>query len=330
MMLRYSLVLVVGLTVGPMLTQARAAAWAHVLFDEVSKDFGSVPRGPLLEHRFRVVNRTNATVNISSIKVACGCTKATTDKMTLKPGEETVLYVTMDTTRFTGTKSVTIFVNFDQPQADEVRLVVQAYGRNDFTVSPDTLTFGQVKRGNEVAVSAAVTFHGLNGAKITNVRGESNYLVPTVTEKSRSDHEVVYELTTKLRNDTPVGKWYTDVWVETNVQTLPKIRVPLTVEVESPLTVSPSYVTIGEVRKGDESVRRVIVRGVKPFKITAIHGSDPTVEVSPPPAEEREVHVITVKVKPLNAGPMDRTLRVITDLKEDREIDFKVTADVRD
>ena len=37
----------------------------------------------------------------------------------------------MDTTRFLGVKSVTIYVQFDQPNYQEVRLWVRANGRDD-------------------------------------------------------------------------------------------------------------------------------------------------------------------------------------------------------
>src|SRR5690349_16734060 len=46
-MFRYSLVLVAGFWVAG---SAGAATWADGLFDELSKDFGSVPRGPTLTH----------------------------------------------------------------------------------------------------------------------------------------------------------------------------------------------------------------------------------------------------------------------------------------
>jgi hypothetical protein len=322
-MLRYSLVVVAGFWVAG---SAGAASWANALFDELSRDFGSVPRGPLLSHHFRVVNRTRQTVNISSVRVGCGCVTAGTRKTLLEPGEETSIYVTMDTTRFIGPKSVTVFVQFDQPAFDEVRLYVQANGRTDFTVAPDVLTFGQVKRGLESAASVTVTFHGHTGAQITKALGESNYVQPVVVEKRRSDHEVVYEVTAKLRGDTPVGRWFTDVWLTTNVSSLPKIRVPLTVEIESPLTVSPPALGLGTVKPGEDILRRVIVRGVRPFRITSIKGGDESVEVKAFAEEARDVHVLTIRLKPTKVGVVDYTLRVVTDLKEENEIDFKVSA----
>src|SRR3954468_23804106 len=105
-MLRYSAVLLVGLwAAGP----AAAASWADAMFDELSKDFGSVPRGPTLTHHFRVVNNTRGPVSISNVRVSCGCTTAQALKNYLNPGEETAVLARMDTTRFVGPKSVTIY-----------------------------------------------------------------------------------------------------------------------------------------------------------------------------------------------------------------------------
>src|SRR5262249_46525469 len=172
-MLRYGLVVLAALwTAGP----AFSATWADALFEEFSKDFGSVPRGPTLSHPFRVVNKTRGPVNIASVRVSCGCVSAAAVKTYLQPGESTHILARMDTTRFTGLKSVTIYVQFNQPAVEEVRLWVQANGRNDFAVSPDTLAFGQLKRGGSPAVSVLVSFFGNNETQVTEVKCESNYI----------------------------------------------------------------------------------------------------------------------------------------------------------
>ena len=129
---------------------------------------------------------------------------------------------------------MTIYVQFDRPNFDEVRLWVQANGRNDFASAPDTLAFGQVKRGDSPVRPVKVTFYGIADAKITEVKTESNYVQPKITEVKAQDGEVVYQLTAKLRADTPVGKWYTDVWIKTNIPTMPQVRIPLTVEIDRP------------------------------------------------------------------------------------------------
>src|SRR5262249_47434155 len=159
--------------------------WADGLFSELSKDFGHVSRGPTLKHYFRVSNNTKSTVVISSVRVSCGCVSATLSNNTLRPGESTTLEARMDTTRFVGPKTVTIFVQCGEPTAQEVRLWVQANARSDFVLTPDTLTLGQVKRGSSPSAASTLTFYGHPGAKITKVTAESNYIQPSFEEKTR-------------------------------------------------------------------------------------------------------------------------------------------------
>lgn len=322
-MMRCSVVLLAVLCVAP---AAQASTWADALFDELSKDFGTVPRGPTLSHHFRLVNKGRQPIQISNVRVSCGCSSATALQTYLRPGEETSILVRMDTTRFFGPKTVTIYVQFNQPSFDEARIWVQANARNDFSLTPDTFAFGQVKRGSAPSSTVRMTFQGHPGAGVLAVRSESNYLLTEFKEVHRAALEVVYDLTVKLRADTPVGKWYTDVWVKTTLPSLPVVRVPLSVEVESPLTVSPAVVNLGPIRLSDESERRILVRGVKPFRITGIKGIDGAVEVVFNKDQAREVHVMTLKLRPGQAGVVDRTLRVVTDLTEDNEIDFRVQA----
>lgn len=322
-MLRHCLVLMAFVCVTG---SAAAGTWADGLFDELSKDFGSVPRGPAQTHQFRVVNKTKGPINISRVSVSCGCVTASPAKRQLQPGEDTVIDAHMDTTRFTGTRKVTIFVQFDQPNFEEVRLWVQANSRNDFTITPETFAFGQTKRGATPTVSVRVTFYGNREAQVVSAKGESNYLQPVLQEVKREDAVVEYDLSVKLRADTPVGKWYTDVWLKTNLATMPQVRIPLTVEVESPLTVSPAVVNMGQIKSNEEGTRRIIVRGVKPFQIKEIKGIDEELEVKTTSTEAREVHVLSIKLKSPRTGALDRALRVVTDLKEDNEIDFRVQA----
>jgi hypothetical protein len=323
-MLRYSLVVLAGC----LAAQPAAASWADALFDELSKDFGSVPRGPMLQHPFRVVNKTGQPVSISNVRVSCGCTTAAALKTYLQPGEETAIVARMDTTRFTGVKTVTIYVTFDRPGFEEVRLWVQANGRNDFSLAPEGLAYGTQKRGATPTSSVQVTFYGNGDSQITEVRSDSNYIVPRAREIRREGTEVVYELAATLRSDAPVGKWFSDVWLKTNDPATPPIRIPLTVEIESALSVSPDKVAMGEVKVKGETERRVIVRGARPFKITSVDGASGDLLVRDSSPDSKPVHVLTVKFRGRHAGDVHRTLRVLTDLPDDNKIEFQVNASV--
>jgi len=296
------------------------------MFDDLSKDFGSVPRGPMLSHPFRVTNNTHQTVVIGSIRVSCGCVTATAQQGMLAPGESTILYTTMDTRRFSGVKTVTIFVNISSPRSEEVRLWVQANSRDDVTVTPESLSFGHIKRASQPTGSVNVIFLGSGQWSITGVQCDSNYVRASAVEVSRNLNEVVYKVTARLRSDAPVGRWFTDIWLSTSNPATPRVRVPLTVEIESALTVSPAVVDLGQPRVGSQVERRVIVRGVSPFKITDIRGSDDQIKVRDTMPESKPLHVLAVTLQPGKAGDWTRSLRILTDLKEEGEIEFQAKA----
>ena len=238
-MLRYILVLGTGLCLAAPIW---AGSWADAMFQERSADFGSVPRGPTLSHPFRVTNNTGRPVHISSVRVSCGCVSASALDTVLTPGQSTAIQASMDTRRFLGSKAVTIYVSFDQPHRDEVRLWVQANSRDDLLVTPAGFELGQVKRGSVSSASVTVTFAGNGQWQITEVERASNYILTVVKEVRRDVAEVSYQVTARVRADTPVGKWYTDILLKTNNPALPIVRVPLTVEIESALSQTKSQV----------------------------------------------------------------------------------------
>lgn len=324
-MLRHCLVVCAGLCcAGPV----AAASWADSLFESISKDFGSVPRGSTLTHLFRLNNKTDQPVHISGLRVSCGCVTASALQADIAPGQSTVVVAQMDTGRFAGVRSVTIYVSLDRPVVEEVRLWVQANSRDDVSIVPESLAYGQIKRGGGPEKSVNVTFYGGGQWQILEANCDSNYVKTEIKEVRRDESQVTYQLTTTLRSDTPVGKWYSDVWLKTNHQAMPRVRIPLTVEVESNLSLSPTTVNLGEVKVGGQAERRAILRGVRPFKVLSFSGTDSTLNVTDTTDDSKPVHVLTITLRPDKAGDVSRTLRVVTDLDGEAEIEFQTQAKV--
>jgi hypothetical protein len=323
-MFRYTLVLLAGLgSTAP----AWAGSWADGMFAALSKDFGSVPRGGPLQYSFRFTNNTGQKVHVSSVRVSCGCVSAAAEQNDIDPGQAATINATMDTQRFLGVKRVTIYVQFDQPQFEEVRLWVQANSRDDVSVNPEAFALGVAKRGSQPAGTVTVTLLG-GDWKVDEVQRESNYIQTALKETGRGGNSVTYELTAKIRADAPVGKWYSDVWLKTSNPSLPRVRVPLTVEIESPLSVTPTAVQLGQVKSGGTSERKVIVRGVQPFKIKSVQGTDDQLSIKDSVSDSKPVHVLTLTLTAKKPGDLERTFKVITDLAGDGEIEFMAKATV--
>lgn len=322
-MRRYLFILLVGFC---STNAVWADTWADGLFESLSKDFGSVPHGQIVSHPFRIVNNTGSPIRIANVRVSCGCVTAHAVKNYLAPGQETAIVAQMDTSRFLNSRTVTIYVTIDSPSYAEVRLWVRANSREDISVFPDTLAFGRVKRGATPNTSVNISLLGNGTYRVLQVSCDSNYVQPVCKLSNQGPNGVNYQLTANLRSDTPPGKWYTDVWVTTNSPTMPKIRIPLTVEIQSALSVSPNTILLGKVQAGTETVRKIIVRGVQPFKILSIKGADKQLTVFGDTSQERTIHVLTVTFRPNQVGQFDRTLYIQTNLDEDNFIDFNTRA----
>jgi hypothetical protein len=302
-----------------------AGPWSDAFFDESGCDFGTVPRGMQLSHQFRVVNKSKDNVSISNVRVSCGCVSASALKYQLGPGEETVILANMDSRRFFGFKQVTVFVTFSAPRFEETRLNVQAVARDDVSFAPESIAMGKVKKGESKAGKMTMSFTG--GAKITEISSESAFVQPTFKDISNGAG-TAWEIEANLRGDTPPGRWYTEIWVKTANPNFPKLRVPVTVEVETALSTLPTKVNLGEVKAGLEVDRQIMVRGPSPFRITNITGTDGQIQVRQVANDAKTVHILTLTLNPARVGELNRTIQVETDLKSNGKIAFDAHANV--
>jgi hypothetical protein len=323
-MVRTYLAVLVGLWAA---CPAFAGSWADALFDGLTRDFGTVQRGPMLTHAFQVTNKTAQPLHIAGVRVSCGCVAAAAQKFDLAPGETTAIVAEMDTRRFSGHKAVTVYVYFDRPAWEEVRLQVQANGRDDVNFTPESFAFGRVRKGNSPTATVNLTLYGSNW-QIVDARCDSNYVQTSLQEARRTQTDVSYHITAQVRGECPVGRWYTDVWLSTNNPSTPRVRVPLTIDIEPSLTVSPAVADLGSVKAGEEAERKVIVRGAQPFRITSFQGEDGQWTVKDNTDGSKPVHVLTVKLKSSQVGDMQRTIRILTDLLDESAVEFQATAKV--
>ena len=127
---------------------APAQNWADKMFtDGVNHDFGVVPHGAQLFHRFAIKNIYAVRMEITTITPGCGCVTATAPKRVLDPNEETTLDVSMDARRFTGPKAVIVRVTVGPTFTSSADVKVSAVSRADVVFNPGDVAFGAVDHG---------------------------------------------------------------------------------------------------------------------------------------------------------------------------------------
>jgi hypothetical protein len=321
--------LVLGVFVS-LIAAGPVSAGANDYFSEAGVDFGTTPRGPILTHYFTIKNTTNQTVQIGQPRVSCGCVSTQLLKATLAPGESTAVAAMMDTRRIPQAgvqKTVIVYVPFLSPSLEEISLKVSAVARDDLVLTPDTLAFGTLRKGQGGTASTKVTLTTDPTWQVTEAASTGAYVKPVAKLVAREGNSSTYEITATLDPACPVGDWTADVWLKTSNSTIEKLRIPVRVTVVAPIALNPEQVRLADLKVGDTIEQRVLVTGNKAFKVLEVRGGDEVVSLKSPSSEAMPVHVLTIAVSPKAAGELARTFEIVTDSKEVGKLNlpFKAT-----
>jgi hypothetical protein len=316
---------------GLLISGMTAFAGPTDMFPEKVMDFGTSPKGTVLIHYFRFTNNTSDTITLGTPRVSCGCTSAALSKNTLGPGETAAVIAYMDTRRIPTpnvTKSVLIYVPFLTPTQEEVTLRVQTVARDDLMMSPDTLAFGTVTRGQPAKVSTKVTFLSDPNWQISEATSTGAYVKPEIKEDSRNGSFVTYEVTAVLDKECPGGNWVSDIYLKTSNAAVSKLRIPVTVSVVSAVAASPEAVMFGNMAVGTSSEKKLTLQSGTPFKILEVKGADEQLKVVVEKSDASPTHTLVVAANPKTAGGFVRMVEIVTDNKDQPKIIVPVTARV--
>jgi hypothetical protein len=298
-------------------TAAPAQGWAEKMFtDGTTHDFGNVPRGAQLCHRFTLTNIYAVRMEITGIHSGCGCVTVTTEKRVLEPLEKTTLEVNMDARRFTGPKMVVVKVSVGPDHVSTAELKVSANSRSDVVFNPGEVNFGSVPRGQAATQIIEVEYAGPQKWEVLEVVARDAPLTTEFKEKYRRPGQVGYEIKVALKPDAPTGNLKQEIFLKTNDSASPLLPVLVEATVQAALEVTPPALNLGAVAVNKEQTRRVLIKGARPFRILGIEGADDGIECEAASAGAATVHTVTIKCQFKQAGAVKRELKIKTDLQE--------------
>jgi hypothetical protein len=335
--MRIAALAVLGLLAAAPLSHGQeATGWAaKLLRTEDGKiptghDFGTVPRGALLRHRFPMTNIYSVPLQIMT-SVSCGCVAAEPTPKVLQPRETGYLDVTMDTTKFqTPNKRVELYVTVISPNqqySSTTALTITGTYRMDVTLNPAQAEFGVVPRGQPAVRDVRVSYAGQLNWQIAATPNESAPFDVQVLDEARRAGRVDYRVRLTLKADAPAGTHRGELNLATNDPNNRQIPIPYDVTVQAPLTAVPDAARFGAVKADALSKRSVMIRGSRPFRITGVDGQGEglTAEFAP---DAKATHVLTLNLQPAQAGALQRILTVKTDL-DNSTVTVKVEAMVQ-
>ncbi len=266
-MRRASFLLACGvlLAAGP----APAQDWIATVFPERAKDLGTVARGSKVRHTFRIVNTTNQDLRILNWRTKCGCTEVRVGAKEIPPGTQTVVEAVLDTTKFQGFKASGLTLILDRPTFLEIDLDVTCFIRGDVMLTPGAVDFGVVTRTGRPTVSLNLSYAGGQPDwQVTRMETVSSAVTATLQELGRSEGTVQYQVQATLNPTAPPGFFKDEITLLTNDPAGPRIPISVSAHVQSGVTVSPSVINLGHVRRGAVVQKVVLLRSAQPFRIT--------------------------------------------------------------
>jgi hypothetical protein len=302
--------------------QVQAQAWADKLVlangGSLTHDFGSVPRGAQLYHRFPITNIYAVPLEIVSARTSCGCATVTPSTRLLKPRESGYLEVNMDARRFTGPKRINLYITVGPEYTSTATLQITANARADVVFNPGQVDFGIVSRGQTPTQAMDVEYAGVLDWRVTEVVKNSGPVDATIEElyrKPGQPGQVGYRLKVTLKPDVPPGPLKHELLLKTNDPASPLVAVLVEANVQAALTLSPDKITFGTLQVGETITRRIQIRGNREFRILSVAGmgDDVTADLSSTPAL---VQIVTFKYQPQKAGDLHRQFTLKTDLPD--------------
>lgn len=319
-MRRIVYVLLISWAFGTGSSPARAQDWVNAVFPSREHNFGTVARGSKVHHSFRLVNTTNSEIHIATYQTKCGCTEVRLGATTIPPGTQTVIEAVIDTTKFQGPKASGLTLVIDRPQYIQVDLNLHCFIRADLTINPGQADFGVVNRSVKPVVELAVAYAGGQPDwAITKMQTTGPHVTARLSELGRSPGGTVnYTLSATLNPTAPVGFFKDEITLFTNDPSSPTIPVSVTANVQSYVMVTPSVLTLGAVRPGEEIKKTLLVRSSQPFKLLGVKTNRSELSVPTLGDQSKTLHPIIVSFKaPDDLGPFHAVIEVESDVKNE-------------
>src|SRR6476620_1944654 len=310
----------VAIAIASTATSCFAEPWATKLFSETKHDFGTVARGSDTSFKFAAKNIYKQDIELLSVRSSCGCTSPTVEKKVLKTGEIGYVTATFNTRTFTGIHGATLTVEVRWNDNGnwlhgEAQLRVDGNIRGDIVFTPGAVKFDSIDQGTKSEQQVEVTYAGRSNWKIVDVRGASEGIEVELTQTQRYSGRVAYDVLVRLKDTAAPGYFNDQLVLVTNDDENPRIPIYVGGRIVPQISVSPESLLLGDVAQGQQISKKIIVRGKKPFRITAFQCADEDCFQFKTDNELKDRHIVDITFNAKkNAGSVNEAIHIATDL----------------
>ncbi|MDO8585611.1 MAG: cysteine peptidase family C39 domain-containing protein [Armatimonadota bacterium] len=298
------------------------ASGSDMRVDHYVWNFGFAKEGEDQQHAFVCRNVGTDPLVITGVETTSSDLVAAAEEKVVPPGGSTEILVVVTPSRQLASKNQYAIVRCNDPVTPIVRLGVEGTTTPAHVIlHPNSLNFGQVRRGESASLEIFLPYSGSHRLRITGVTTDSKRLNATVAERRHKDGLSVQ---VKLAARLPLGEFRGRLRIHTNHPLDPTVEVPVVARITGPVNVTPDVLFMGTLRSRDVRSKPTAVisyQGRKPFQISKIVSPLDFVDLSVRPGPKEGSFLLSAAVRP--GGP-PRTVKsevvIRTNIREQPEI----------
>lgn len=261
----------VGVAVAP---PTASHGGAKIQFAEMEHDFGKLDSGASVKFDFVFTNSGTATLEVTNVQPACGCTTTGTWSKSVEPGQRGTIPIQFNSGTFSGPIHKTVTVTSNTPGQPQTILNLKGIIFKAIDVNPPAAYF--TPQGETQAVETKVV-------RIVNNADEPLVLsAPECANKTFSAELKTLkegkEFEVRISAKPPFGPGTTQapITLKTSSKSLPVITINGIVMVQMPITAMPAQLVVGPAPLAVATKLGVTIRN---SGSTAVTVSEPTVNV---------------------------------------------------
>ena len=135
-----------------------------ISFDSMHFDFGKISPDKKVSHKFKVLNKGTAVLNITGVNPSCGCTYIAPAKWSLTPGESTDIEAIFNPTGYRGPVRKSLVVISNDPKTPSQTLTFEAEIVQEINLKSNVIFFLDVPRTKPM--NSTMRLESGNGEKV--------------------------------------------------------------------------------------------------------------------------------------------------------------------
>lgn len=311
---------------------------------EPMKDFGTVPKGQVLDWSFELRNTGTKDLEVISAKPACGCTVADFDKV-IKPGQKGKVTAHVDTTNFSGPIAKAVTLETNDPNTPSAQVTITAVVKPYVDAYPAGYVRYNMLQGETDKQTVTLYSEDEQPFEITKIeapqdwikveykKAEGNDVVPKVGRAGQNQYK--FDITVG-GPDVKVGPLAEKVKIYTNSKFQPEVSLSISGIVRPPYRVDPTTVNFGDVAPTDTGATRTItirsndLKAPENFVVTKAESGVAGVTAEVKPTERKGEYSVTLQVaKDTKPGVLDGNVLVHTNDKARAVVTIPVKGTVK-